>query len=155
VSTLAAIHDCHMMFGMNCRSFARLTLVVLAFMVAACSGPDRAGSYLSTAPPSASVALRQVDVNARCKQFAAVFDELVACQRSDGTLESFANRSTDWRVRYFVRNSEMPCDEAPTVEESYVFNMVVNDLNADTDLDADQRIAIRDAMFDGRIHCKT
>jgi hypothetical protein len=94
-------------------------------------------------------------VNARCKQFAAAFDELVACQRADGTLDSFASRSIGWRMRYFVRNSEMPCNEAPTVEESYFYNAVVNDLNADPDLDAEQRIAIRDAMFDGKIHCKT
>ena len=145
-SIVAAIHACDMRV---------IGLVVCAFMLAACSGPDRAGSYLSATSANASIASSQVETDQRCKQFTAVFDALVACQRSNGTLDSFADRTIEWRVRFFVRYLEMPCHEAPTVEESYVFNAVVNDLNADADLDAEQRIAIRNAMFDGQLHCKT
>jgi hypothetical protein len=79
----------------------------------------------------------------------------MACQRSNGTLDSFASRNIAWRVRYFVRHSEMPCHEAPTVEEAYVYNAVIADLNGDRDIDATQRFAIRNAMFDGKSPCRT
>jgi hypothetical protein len=146
-----------MSLSTNHRPFGRLAplaFAVCAATVAACSGPDRTGSYVSSSPSTAPIAAVQPNTDQRCKQFAR-FDELVACERSNGTLDSFAIRTVNWRVRYFVRYLEMPCDESPTVDESYVFNTVVNDLNADPDLDAEQRIAIRNAMFDGKLHCKT
>ena len=47
----------------------------------------------------------------------------------------------------------MPCGEAPTVQEGYVFHMVTNNLYADRDLNDAKRLAIRAAMFDGKVHC--
>jgi hypothetical protein len=78
----------------------------------------------------------------------------VACQRANGTLGSFADPQITWRVRYFVRYWQMPCGEAPTVKEGYVFHMVTNDLYSDTDLTDGQRSAIRNAMFDGKVRCQ-
>jgi len=131
-------------------------IIVFAFVAAACSGPDRSGtSELLATPPAPASASTLTDAGGRCKPFAGVFDELVACQRSNGTLDSFASRNITWRVRYFVRYSEMPCHEAPTVEESYVYHAVADDLNGDQDLDASQRTAIRRAMFEGESRCKT
>lgn len=78
---------------------------------------------------------------------------VVACQRSNGTLDSFADEQTAWRVRYFVRYWKMPCGEFPTVKEAYVFHMVARNLYADPDLDDTQRYAIRNAMFTGPVHC--
>ena len=75
--------------------------------------------------------------------------------RANGTLDSFENRKVAWRVRYFVRHWEMPCGEAPTEQEGYVFHMVTNDLYNDPDLNDTERVAIRNAMFEGRIRCKT
>jgi hypothetical protein len=49
-----------------------------------------------------------------------------ACQRADGTLRTFNDRQVSWRV----------------------------DLNADTDLTASGRAAIRTAMYEGTPHCK-
>jgi hypothetical protein len=48
----------------------------------------------------------------------------------------------------------MPCGEAPTVKEGYVFHMVTNDLYSDTDLTDGQRSAIRNAMFEGKVRCQ-
>jgi hypothetical protein len=48
----------------------------------------------------------------------------------------------------------MPCGEMPTVKEAYVFHMVTDDLYNDTDLTDTQRIAIRNAMFDGKVDCQ-
>ncbi len=48
----------------------------------------------------------------------------------------------------------MPCHEDPTEQEGYVYNMVTDDLYNDPDLNDTERIAIRNAMFDGRIRCK-
>jgi len=90
----------------------------------------------------------------RCAEFAQDFDELTACRRADGTLESFSDREIGWRVRYFVRYWQMPCNEAPTIEEGYVYHMVTKDLYKDPDLDDRQRMAIRTAMFDGKADCK-
>ena len=59
------------------------------------------------------------------------------------------------RVRYFVRHWEMPCHEAPTEQEGYIFHMVTDDLYNDPDLSDTERVAIRGAMFDGKLHCKT
>jgi hypothetical protein len=155
-STLAAIHDCRMTLHMSRHPIVRLTSILslaCASMAGACSGPDGAGPNMYPTQPDVSIAPGRLDVNTRCTQFSASFDELVACQRADGTLDSLGSRAVAWRVRYFVRHLEMPCDEAPTVKESYVFNAVINDLNADSDLDAEQRIAIRTAMFDGKVPC--
>jgi hypothetical protein len=92
--------------------------------------------------------------DARCKAFAATFDQLVACRRANVTLGSFSDPKVTWRVRYFVRYWEMPCYEAPTEQESYVFHTVTNDLYYDQNLDAAERVAIRNAMFDGEAHCE-
>jgi hypothetical protein len=155
----AIVHECGVISGISSRPFAAsapLAVVFCAVTVAACSDPGRTGSaYLSSTPRGSAIRSSQAEANARCKPYAGVFDELVACQRSNGSLDSFADRTIAWRVRYFVRHSEMPCDEAPTVEEAYVFNLVVNDLNTDQNLNAEQRIAIRDAMFAGKSLCKT
>lgn len=90
----------------------------------------------------------------RCRVFAAQFDVFAGCERADGTLRSFPSATIGWRVRYFVRYQRMPCNEAPTEDESYVFHMVVNDLDGDPDLNGMQRTAIRNAMFEGTPRCK-
>jgi hypothetical protein len=90
----------------------------------------------------------------RCQQFAQNFDELAACRRADGTLQAFTDSDIRWRVRYFVRYWQMPCNEAPTIEEGYVYHMVTKDLYKDHDLNDRQRMDIRAAMFDGRVNCK-
>jgi hypothetical protein len=142
--------------NVNTRPYFGLVLTLCAVVLTACAGQTGgAQSYLSASVPTDSAPSVQVDAVARCKQFTKAFDELVACERSNGTLDSFSSRSVAWRVRYFVRNSEMPCDEAPTVQEAYVYHAVVNDLNADQDLDAEQRTAIRTAMFEGKVPCNT
>jgi hypothetical protein len=94
-------------------------------------------------------------VDARCKIFAPDFVELVACERANGTLGSFGNPKVGWRVRYFVRYWEMPCGEAPTEHEGYVFHLVTSDLYDDPDLNGAQRRDIRDAMFDGKTSCRS
>lgn len=93
-------------------------------------------------------------VDARCRRFEAAFDQLVACQRANGTLQTFKSPKITWRIRYFVRYWKMPCNEAPTEEEGYVFQMVTNDLYDDPDLNQAQRLQIRDALFDGAIRCE-
>jgi hypothetical protein len=122
-------------------------------VIAGCSGPAASlpDARSSTAQPS--IAIPQTATNAPCKAFDANFHALVACQRAEGTLHSFASSNIAWRVRYFVRYMAMPCDEAPTVEEAYVFHMVVDDLNNDPDLSAADRADIRAAMFFGKVHC--
>lgn len=90
----------------------------------------------------------------RCQQFSPKFQEFTACERADGTLQAFTAHDIDWRVRYFVRYWQMPCNEAPTIEEGYVYHMVTNDLYNDSDLNNKQRVAIRQAMFDGQVECK-
>ena len=97
----------------------------------------------------------QPALGARCEASASIFAEATACQRANGTLDSFDKTKIAWRVRYFVRHWEMPCHEAPTEQEGYVFHMVTDDLYNDPDLNDTERIAIRNAMFDGRIRCKT
>src|SRR5215472_18801525 len=74
----------------------------------------------------------------RCQRFAQNFDQLAACRRADGTLASLSAHDINWRVRYFVRYWQMPCNEAPTIEEGYVYHMVTKDLYKDHDLDAHQ-----------------
>jgi len=90
----------------------------------------------------------------RCQPFAQDFEEFAACRRADGTLEAFTDSDIRWRVRYFVRYWQMPCNEAPTIEEGYVYHMVTKDLYKDRDLNDRQRMEIRTAMFDGRVNCK-
>jgi hypothetical protein len=113
---------------------------------------------LSFAPPASRQAepvnSAQPAVTPSCETFAATFDELAACQRANGTLRSFGNPKITWRVRYFVRFWEMPCKEAPTVQEAYVFHMVTNDLYNDQDLDDAERVAIRNVMFEGKVRCQ-
>lgn len=132
-------------------------------MAALLVGAGCASSQGSSSIPAAGVAnsvplLSRASVErdqaARCAAFHATFDERVACQRANGTLGSFIDHQITWRVRYFVRYQTMPCTEAPTVEEEYVFRMVTNDLYNDGDLNNAQRLAIRNAMFDGKVHCK-
>lgn len=138
----------------------RLGLQVLGWCigVALAAGCGSTGASLPPAPSlsgkAAVVNSVQPSINARCKPFIPTFDELVACQRANGSLDSFANAKVTWRVRYFVRYSEMPCNEGPTVEEAYVFHMVTTDLSDDADLNDSERSAIRSAMFDGKTRCK-
>jgi hypothetical protein len=136
-------------------------LTVAALLTGAGCASPQSGSSLppaaiagSGSSPVGSNAAQSADA-ARCKAFESTFDELAACNRANGTLESFPNSRIAWRVRYFVRYQEMPCDEDPTEEEAYVFHMVTNDLANDGDLNAGERLAIRAAMFDNTIHCKT
>ena len=132
-----------------------IVLLNVSATSAACSG---ASSRLPETPvpvsQTSSPALRKAGVDARCKPFESIFDELVACQRANGTILTFNERPIGWRVRYYVKYWEMPCSEEPTVEEAYVFHMVTNDLYNDSDLDGGQRLDIRNAMFDGKVHCK-
>jgi len=123
-----------------------------AAIIAGCGGAASTPVPVS-APQVGLPSSAQPAIDARCQAFQPTFDELVACQRANGTLKSFGNWKITWRVRYFVRYWEMPCGEFPTEQEGYVFHMVTNDLYADTDLDDTQRLAIRNAMFDGKVHC--
>jgi hypothetical protein len=113
--------------------------------------PPASGAAISLSSLNSSAA--RTDDSARCNAFESTFDEWVACRRADGTLQSFSN-PIGWRVRYFVRYQQMPCQEAPTVKEGYVFHMVTNDLYNDEDLNDAQRLAIRNSMFDGTVHCR-
>lgn len=127
-------------------------MFAIAFLTG-CSGGGLAGIAGSTlAEPAAQV--EHGDVAGRCRSFSGDFDELVACTRANGTLSSFRLDGVEWRVRYFVRFLEMPCHEAPTVDEAYVFHAVIDDLTSDPDLDDAQRDAVRYAMSDGMEHCK-
>jgi hypothetical protein len=126
--------------------------------IALAAGCGSTGTSLPPAPllsgQAAIVNSGQSSHNTRCEPFMPTFDELVACQRANGSVGSFANPEITWRVRYFVRYSEMPCNEAPTVEEAYVFHMVTTDLSDDADLNDSERTAIRSAMFEGETRCK-
>ena len=137
-------------------------LCLAVAMVSACS--DRSASVPVVAPARAAEASQSQAggdavqpawhvTSGRCETFAQNFDELAACRRADGTLQSFSDRDITWRVRYFVRYWRMPCNEAPTTEEGYVYHMVTKDLYRDPDLNNRQRMAIRTAMFDGKANC--
>lgn len=130
-----------------------LTVCVSAAMLGGCSGQRADAPYVPTAPEARAPQPMQTQSNARCDEFASNFDQLVACRRANGTLTAFPEPEIAWRVRFFVRYERMPCGEAPTVQEGYVFHMVVDDLNADTNLSDTQRSAVRTAMFDGRVRC--
>jgi hypothetical protein len=120
--------------------------------LAGCGGGEsQFAPGVSLKPPSSDA--EHASVTQPCRAFSAVFDEQVACERADGTLKSFTDPKITWRVRFFVRYWRMPCGEAPTVKEGYVFHMVTNDLYNDLDLDDPQRLAIRDAMFNGKVRC--
>ncbi len=118
----------------------------------AAGSASAAGTMASEASPGQDHLVRPA-LGARCKAFAPIFAETAACQRANGTLDSFKSWKVSWRVRYFVRHWVMPCHEDPTEEEGYVFHMVTNDLYGDPDLNDAQRLAIRNAMFDGKIRC--
>jgi hypothetical protein len=124
-------------------------------LTAGCGSGDPSLRFPPSASGPAEVATSlQPAITARCKTFAATFDELIACQRADGTLDSFGDRKVAWRVRYFVRYWVMPCNEAPTEQEAYAFHMVTYDLETDQDLSDAERVAIRNTMYDGKAHCK-
>lgn len=97
---------------------------------------------------------QRVDSAGRCGRFSLDFAELAACRRADGTLRTFVQPRIAWRVRYFVRYWKMPCGEAPTRDESYVFAMTTRDLYGDADVNDAERRAIRDAMFEGSVRCR-
>lgn len=143
----------HSMWGAQ---YNTLAVYLAATLAAGCSAEAQG---LQTAPSTSGQAgfsamtIRQ-NVDSRCTQFAANFDQVIACQRADGTLNSFVNQQIAWRVRYFVRYMQMPCGEMPTVQEGYAFHMVIDDLDADKDLNATQRDSIRYAMYDGKPHCQ-
>lgn len=139
----------------NPRATRRLAAVSTVALLAACT------AYATAPPPgspgaSGAVVAAQArgDLANRCRTFAGEFAELAACQRADGTLETFGDERIAWRVRYFFRYWQMPCQEAPTRNESYVFDLAANDLYGDRDLNDSQRVAIRNAMFAGRERCR-
>ena len=124
--------------------------------LAGCGGGAAADPLLASSLPiqPAAAEAGQIEASSTCAPFSSKFDETAACRRADGTLHTFDDKpGIEWRVRYFVRFSQMPCGEYPTLDESYVFHMVVNDLEADTDLKEGQRVKIRNAMFQGPVHC--
>ena len=130
------------------------TLFLSAGLVSGC------GSRNAELPAASSAAQSRVNgglragVAERCRAFVADFNQAVACERANGTLLSFGDPKIGWRVRYFVRYWEMPCGEFPTEQEGYVFHIVTDDLYGDADLTPAQRMAIRTAMFDGRVQCR-
>lgn len=113
----------------------------------------RLKSRLDGGPMVHHLALAFHLTSARCQTFEYNFPETVACQRADGTLSSFTDPNITWRVRYFVRYNDMPCGEAPTEQESYVYQMTVSDLNKDSDLNINEVQQIRDAMYSGTPNC--
>ncbi len=136
-------------------SLCQLTRGALAAWLAGCGGYGVAAHSISAESPLRGTSnVVRTQVSGRCSVFGSAFDELVACQRADGTIASFSARKVKWRVRYYVRYWEMPCHEEPTVQEAYVFHMVTNDLYNDADLDDGERSAIRTAIYDGREHCR-
>ncbi len=141
------------LFAGPARRYAAVAVTALTLAGCSYAGPTGRPVFGALQPAAASPLVRAA-VSTRCKAVDADFDELVACDRADGSLDSFANGGIGWRVRYFVRFWQMPCNEAPTVQEAYVFHMVTADLYADPDLDDAQRLAIRVAMFQGAVHCK-
>lgn len=144
--------------------FGAIGIVCLtAVLVSGCS--DRSAASVPVVAPAQAAEASQSQAgdasqpafhfsSNRCQRFAQSFDELAACLRADGTLQSFSDRDIRWRVRYFVRYWRMPCNEAPTIEEGYVYHMVTRDLYKDSDLNDRQRTAIRVAMFDGKVNCR-
>jgi hypothetical protein len=126
---------------------------VAVVTVSNCASGD---PLVSTIPSQRVGASEPVQPNlaSRCSPFVESFDELAACERANGTLETFAKVSIAWRVRYFVRYWRMPCNEAPTEQEGYVFHMVTNDLNGDENPSDSERLDIRAAMFDGLVRCR-
>jgi hypothetical protein len=141
------------MLDLRLRALRRSFGFCLAVAVGGCSGPSALRPFSTPATGVAGTSQRP-HPGSRCGVFAPDFEQLVACQRADGTLRSFSDPSITWRVRYFVRYWQMPCGEAPTVDEGYVFHMVTGDLYSDAFLDDSARLAIRDAMFDGKVRCK-
>jgi hypothetical protein len=139
----------------RCAPACTLALASL-FAAPGCSGTSAATPQTGGLPPAYAAGgdALQPSVTQRCTKFAKTFDVDVACERADGTLRSFPNEPIGWRVRYFVRYRQMPCNEAPTEEESYVFHAVLNDLYGDADLSDAQRLAIRTAMYEGTPRCK-
>jgi len=138
------------------RRAARRYAFVCATALLGCSACAPTAIAPPATPETAVAAPNRVlsAVVERCAIFASNFDEFAACRRADGTLQTFGDFQIAWRVRYFVRYWEMPCNEAPTREESYVFQMTTADLYADLDLIDSQRSAIRNAMFSGRVRCR-
>ncbi len=94
------------------------------------------------------------DRSIRCGTLAASIAKSAACERADGTLRTFRSRAIAWRVRYFVRYWQMPCGEFPTEQEAYIFHMVTNDLYDDPDLTDNDRLEIRNLMFEGPVRCE-
>ncbi|MFY9632024.1 MAG: hypothetical protein WAJ94_10510 [Candidatus Cybelea sp.] len=127
---------------------------VSAAFLAGCAAGNGSALPEAAANAPAALGLPLDSKSPRCGPFVRKFDEYVACRRADGTLSTFADRQVTWRVRYYVRFSEMPCGEVPTVDEAYVFHMVVDDLNADLNITGPQRAAVRGAMYEGTEHCK-
>lgn len=134
------------MWGVGRRPWA---IFLTAAVLAGCSAAEAQTPPVASAP--AEVA--QLEYGTHCAPFENNFQENAACQRADGTIDSFQKQSINWRVRYFVRYSEMPCGEEPTVDEAYVFQMVVGDLDRDRDLKDSERTAIRTALFDSKVRC--
>lgn len=130
---------------------AILFVALPAALAAGCSTP----AAIPQSAPMTSIQAQpaRIMASSRCGGFGSAFDELVACERTDGTLGSFASSSVARRVRYFVRYQRMPCGEFPTVQEAYVFHLVTNDLYNDSNLTNAQRLAIRKAMFSGVMRC--
>jgi hypothetical protein len=132
-----------------------LGFCVSVALVAGCGNGDPSLRLAPAAPGQADAANSgEASPAPRCKSFVTNFDEFVACQRADGTLDAFSNQKVAWRVRYFVRYWVMPCSEAPTEQEAYVFHMVTDDLDTDQDLSGAERVAIRNTMYNGKAHCK-
>jgi hypothetical protein len=133
--------------------WARSALIGTATL-AGCSGgaPSLPAADSASGSPAIARPAEPSDPR-RCAAFQAHFNEFVACQRADGTLRSFADPQVAWRVRYYVRYLAMPCGEAPTVEEAYVFHAVIGDLSDDSNLDNTERTKIRSAMFAGKVPC--
>ena len=132
-----------------------LEFVLSAALIAGCTARAGPGSISELpAEKGATRSIAELTVSSRCAAFLSTFEELVACERADGTLDSFSDPNITWRVRYYVRYWEMPCGEEPTVQEAYVFHMVTGDLYNDVDLDDVERLAIRNRMSDGQAHCK-
>lgn len=89
-----------------------------------------------------------------CGTFTDNFYEYTACKRAEGTLATMRYLpGVEWRVRYFFKYNEMPCGEAPTVQESYVYQMASDDLETDSFVTPQERVEIRTAMFNGRARC--
>lgn len=132
-----------------------LGLCISAATAVGCGSTDPSLRFAPSVPGQAATRHSvEATLAVRCKPFASTFDEVVACQRADGTLDSFGDQKIAWRVRYFVRYWAMPCNEEPTEQEAYVFHMVTTDLYDDAALSETERAAIRNVMFDGKTHCK-